>query len=93
MLAVALAGTDFIGAYNLQSMAAQLPELGLDANVHERPESERGVKLAHILARIEALDAGGHFAKAQRSLPEGAHTSEIAKKVSGQRQCKSDNRF
>lgn len=29
MLAVALAGTDFIGAYNLQSMAAQLPELGL----------------------------------------------------------------
>ena len=29
MLAVALAGTNFIGAYNLQSMAAQLPELGL----------------------------------------------------------------
>ena len=29
MLAVALAGTDFVSAYNLQSMAAQLPELGL----------------------------------------------------------------
>ena len=29
ILAVALAGADFVGAYNLQSMAAQLPELGL----------------------------------------------------------------
>ena len=72
-LAVMLAGSDFVGAYNLQSMAAQLPELGLLALgvMLAMVSGNGGIDLSGIaLANLSGVLAGllaSHFISADEA--------------------------